>query len=421
MLGTFFTKEQNKPGADKVIVLTQSYWQTQYQESPDVLGKEVRIDDEAYKVIGVAPRVLEAFDARMKFVVPLSWPAAAENPQGRYGVGIQLFGRLKPGVTAGQADAEAKVLEKRYVDAGPPPLKAFAERSGMTMNVGGVQEQRVQPVRPTLLMLQGGVAFVLLIGCVNVANLLLVRSNARQSELAIRSALGAARATIARQFLMESLLLTSLGALLGLGVAWGALRMTNFYLAKMLPQSLPASLDWRVLGFAVALTAVVGLLIGLIPVFHFLRTNLAAVIQSSSRGASSSRGVRALERRPGRGPGRGGVDAADRRRPAHPELRRGLESRYRARADERGHRAHRADAGTSRQRRGRQLDSRTAAPGDERDSGRDVGGAVVRHAVPGRTADQRLHPGERHAAAGCAAAGRVPSDRDARVCPKRWG
>jgi alkanesulfonate monooxygenase len=82
------------------------------------------------------------------------------------------------------ADAEAKVLEKRYVDAGAPPLKAFVERSGMTMNVGGVQEQRVQPVRPTLLMLQGGVAFVLLIGCVNVANLLLVRSNARQSELA---------------------------------------------------------------------------------------------------------------------------------------------------------------------------------------------------------------------------------------------
>src|SRR5687768_12406088 len=122
--GTFFTKEQNKPGADKVIVLTQSYWQSQYQESPEVLGKEVRIDDEAYKVIGVAPRELEAFDARMKFVVPLSWPPAAENPQGRYGVGTQLFGRLKPGVTAGQADAEAKVLEKRYVDAGPPQLKA---------------------------------------------------------------------------------------------------------------------------------------------------------------------------------------------------------------------------------------------------------------------------------------------------------
>jgi putative ABC transport system permease protein len=294
VLGSFFTKENNRPGNDKVVVLTQSYWQTQYQESPEVLGKEIRIDDEAYKVIGVAPRVLEAFDARMKFAVPLSWTPAQENPQGRYGVGIQLFGRLKPGVTAGQADAEAKIIEKRYVDAGPPPLKSFVDRSGMTMNVGGVQEQRVKPVRPTLLMLQGGVAFVLLIGCVNVANLLLVRSNARQSEFAVRSALGAGRATIARQFLIESLLLTSAGAALGLGVAWGALKATNFYLAKMLPQSLPASLDWRVLGFAVALTLAVGVIIGLIPVFHILRTNLAAVIQSSSRGASSSRGVRAL-------------------------------------------------------------------------------------------------------------------------------
>src|SRR5262245_28794247 len=256
VIGSFFTKDQNKPGADKVVVLTQSYWQIQYGESPEVLGKDVRIDDEAYKVIGVAPRELEAFDARMKFVVPLSWPAAAENPQGRYGVGIQLFGRLKPGVAVGQADAEAKNLEKRYVDAGPPPLKDFVERSAMTMNVGGVQEQRVRPVRPTLLMLQGGVAFVLLIGCFNVANLLLVRSTSRQSEFAIRSALGAGRGAIARQFLLESMLLTSLGAALGIGFAWGALRLTNSYLAKMLPQSLPASLDWRVLGFAVALAIV---------------------------------------------------------------------------------------------------------------------------------------------------------------------
>jgi putative ABC transport system permease protein len=294
VIGTFFTKDQNKQGNEKVVVLTQSYWQQQYQESPEVLGKEMRIDDEAYKVIGVAPRAFEAFDARMKFVLPLAWPQAAENPQARYGVGIQLFARLKPGVQAGQADAEAKVLEKRYVDAGPPPLKDFVEKSGMTMNVGGVQEQRVQPVRPTLLLLQGGVAFVLLIGCVNVANLLLVRSNARQSEMAIRSALGAGRGSIARQFLLESLLLTSLGAALGLGVAWAALKGTNFYLAKMLPSSLPASLDWRVLAFAVALALVIGLVIGLIPVVHTLRTNLASVIQSSSRSASSSRGVRAL-------------------------------------------------------------------------------------------------------------------------------
>jgi predicted permease len=294
LVGSFFTKEHNRQGNDKVVVLTQSYWQQQYQERPEVVGQEMRIDDQTYKIIGVAPRTFEALDARMKYVVPLSWPPAAENPQARYGMGIQLFGRLKPGVAAGQADAEAKVIEKRYVDAGSPEVKQFVERSGITMNVGGVQEQRVQPVRPTLLMLQGGVAFVLLIGCVNVANLLLVRSNARQSEMAVRTALGAGRASIARQFLLESLLLTTIGAVLGLGVAWAALRATNYYLARMLPSSLPAALDWRVLGFAIGLAIVLGLVIGLIPVFHTIRTNLAAIINSSSRGASSSRGVRAL-------------------------------------------------------------------------------------------------------------------------------
>jgi predicted permease len=294
LLGKFFTKEQNRPGADKVVVLTQSFWQTQFSEDPGVVGKTVRIGGEPYTVIGVAPRGFEAWDARVKYILPLSWQPAQENPQGRYGVGIQLFGRLKPGVSAGQADAEAKTLEKRYVDAGPPQLKTFVERSGMTMNVGGVQEQRVQPVRSTLFLLQAGVAFVLLIGCLNVANLQLVRANARQSELAIRAALGAGRGLIARQLIAESLLLTTLGAVAGVGLAWVALRASNYYLAKMLPQSLPATLDLRVLGFAIGLTVVIGVLIGLVPAFHILRMNLAEVIQSNSRNASSGRGVRTL-------------------------------------------------------------------------------------------------------------------------------
>ncbi len=294
LLGEFFTKEQNKQGADKVVVLTQSFWQTQFSEDPAIVGQTIRIGGENFKVIGVAPRVFEAWDARIKYVTAMSWPPGQENPQGRYGVGIQLFGRLKPGVAVGQADAEAKTIEKRYVDAAPPQARGFVERSGMTMNVGGVQEQRVKPVRPTLYLLQGVVAFVLLIGCVNVANLQLVRANSRQSELAIRSALGATRGTIARQLILESLMLTLLGAVLGVGLAWAALRTSNFYLAKMLPQSLPATLDLRVLGFAVGLTVVIGILVGLIPVFHILRTNLAEAIQSSSRGASSARGVRAL-------------------------------------------------------------------------------------------------------------------------------
>ena len=111
LLGTFFTKEQNKPGADKVIVLTQSYWQTQYQESPEVLGKEVRIDDEAYKVIGVAPRELEAFDARMKFVVPL------ELARGR-GESAGPLRRRHPVVRTPQAGRHGRPGGRRGQDAG---------------------------------------------------------------------------------------------------------------------------------------------------------------------------------------------------------------------------------------------------------------------------------------------------------------
>jgi putative ABC transport system permease protein len=294
LIGNFFTKENNKQGADKVAVLMQSFWQTQYNEDPGVIGKMLRLDGENYQIVGVAPRIFEAFDARVKFLLPLSWPQQQENPQGRYGVGIQLYGRLKPGVPIGQADAEAKMLESRYYETMPPAGKQFVDRSGMTMNVGGVQEQRVQPVRPTMFLLQGGVAFVLLIGCVNVANLLLVRSNARQSELAIRFTLGAGRAVIARQLIMESLLLTTLGAAIGIGLAWAALYGVNHFTKEMLPSALPMALDRNVLMFAVGITLLVGIAIGLVPVTHLLTTNLTQLITSSSRSASAGRGARTI-------------------------------------------------------------------------------------------------------------------------------
>jgi putative ABC transport system permease protein len=294
LLGSFFTKENNKTGQDNVAVLTQSFWEQQFGADPAVIGKTMRVDGNALKIVGVAPHEMSAFDAQMKFFRPLTWDPGSESPDRRYGFYLSMFGRLKPGVTVAQAGAEAALIEKHYYDGAAPPVRSFVERSGVTVEVGGFQAQRVEPVRNALLLLQGGVVFVLLIGCVNVANLLLVRSNARQAELAIRFALGAGRGAIARQLLVESLLLTILGAALGLGLAWTSLRGVNFYLAKMLPRSLPTILDLRVLGFAVGLTMVVGILIGLIPVFHLLRTNLAEVIQRSSRSASSGRGVRAL-------------------------------------------------------------------------------------------------------------------------------
>jgi predicted permease len=152
----------------------------------------------------------------------------------------------------------------------------------------------VQPIKPTLFLLQGGVVFVLLIGCVNVANLLLTRANGQLSDLAVRSALGASRGAIARQLFVESLLLTMVGAALGIGLAFGAVQAIDHYTAMLMPNMLPVAIDGRVLCCAIGVSVAVGLLVGLLPVVHILRSNLAGVIHRSSRSASGGRAVRAL-------------------------------------------------------------------------------------------------------------------------------
>ncbi len=294
IIGQFFTTENHLPAADKVLVLTQSFWETHYSEDPGVLGKTVRLDGETFTIIGVAPRALEAFNAaRARFVRPMSW-----DPKGgignRHGNSPNLFARLKPGVPVAQAQAEAEAVEQRFNDAAAPQLRAFIERSGHKIVVINAQVERVKPLRTTLLLLQGGVALVLLIGCVNVANLLLTRANGRQSELAIRFALGASRGVIARQLLLESLLLTTFGTALGVGLAAMLTYFFNLYRARMMPDALPFALDGQVLGVTLALSLGSALLISIAPIFHILRANLMQLIHRTSRGSSVAAGVRRL-------------------------------------------------------------------------------------------------------------------------------
>jgi putative ABC transport system permease protein len=294
VIGQLFTLKNGQVGEEHVVDITEAYWRSQYNADPAVLDKTVRLDGDNYRIIGVVPDALNAFDARMRFIKPMAWKADALNPQGRFALYVPLYAHLKPGVSAAQALDEALAIEKRYYDAAPPGFKNFLDRAGSKIAVGLVQAEKVQPVRSSLVLLESGVAFVLLIGCVNIANLLLTRANGRQSELAVRTALGASRWAIARQLLIESLVLTLTGAVLGVALAWGALRIINSFSAKLMPDMLPFSIDGRVLGFALALSIVVGLLIGVLPVIHTLRSNLMALIHRSSRSVSGHRGVRAL-------------------------------------------------------------------------------------------------------------------------------
>jgi len=295
VIGQFFTTENHTIPNDKVLVLTQSFWENYYREDPGVVGKTARLDGETYTIVGVAPRAFEAFNAaRARFVRPFSWNPANVNPNARHGNNPNLFARMKPGVTLGQAQAEADTIERRFYDAGTPQVRTFLDRAGHRIAVRSVQLERVQPMRTTLYMLQGGVILVLLTGCVNVANLLLSRANARRAELAVRSALGASRGIIARQLLVEGALVTVLGTALGIAVAAGLTWGFNLYRARILPDALPFALDRNVLAVTAAMALATALLISIAPIVHILRTNLSQIINSSARGSSDGVGIRAL-------------------------------------------------------------------------------------------------------------------------------
>jgi predicted permease len=292
LLGRFFTPQNHVPGADKVVVLTQSFWESHFQSNPSVLGRTLRLDGEPFEIIGVAPRVFEAFDARVKLARPLSWPPG--QPFGHAGYSPQLFGRIKPGANLGDARLQVEALDKQYYDGTTPENREFYERTGHRIRVDTVQAQRAEPVKTSLWLLQGGVLFVLLIGCVNVANLLLARSNARSGEFAMRLALGATRGAIARQLLVESALLTCLGAGCGLLLAWSGLSTANHFTAQLLPDALPFGLDSHVLGYTVVITAILTLLVGSLPVVHLLGGRPSSSMHLPGRSTSAGRGSQAV-------------------------------------------------------------------------------------------------------------------------------
>ena len=292
LIGQFFTLENSRPSEDKVVVLTHSFWAAQFNEDPGVIGQTTRLDGETLTIVGVAPRAFEAFDARVRFVRPYVWDPAA-SPANVAGA-VQLFGRVKPDTTLALATAETDALDRLYLETAPPAWRASNESTGARVQLGLVQAARAQSLKSTLLMLQGGVIFVLLIGCVNVANLLLARANGRRAELAIRITLGATRGAIMRQLLLETLALTLFGTAVGLSVASAAIGIMNHYRATMMAEALPFQLDGQVLGVTIAVSVVAALVIGVLPIIHLRRVNLLETVHRNSRSASGSAGMRAL-------------------------------------------------------------------------------------------------------------------------------
>jgi putative ABC transport system permease protein len=282
VLGRTFLREEDRPGQGHVVVLGNALWRDRFGADPRVIGRNIVLNNETYKVIGVMPPKLK-FPDWAQLWVPLAWTNEKRAVRSNHNYGV--IGRLKSGVDIRSAKTELSAISARLEQLYPEDDKGW----GATMLP--LREQIVGDVRPALLVLLGAVAFVLLIACANVANLVLAKTLARRKEIAIRTALGASRVAILRQILAETVLLSLAGGALGLLLARSGMTLIVKFLSDRLPRSAEIALDIPVLTFTAFLALFAGILAGLLPALRFAKTDLnEALKQGQSRGSSDSGG-----------------------------------------------------------------------------------------------------------------------------------
>jgi len=295
VLGRFFTADEETPGKEQVLVITQSFWESHYHADPGVVGREIRPAGTPYTIIGVAPRSIQSLWNTTCFFQPYAPPPLYLNPQARYTNDAILYGRLKPGVPLAAGLAQLTTLERRFrQEVANPRLRAAVDAAGFRLAVTRLRVDGAAAQAKSLGLLQAGALLVLLIGCVNVVNLCLARANARQGELAIRVALGAGRAALVRPMLAESLLLTGAASIAGLGLAMAALRGFNGYLPILVRTAPPVALDPLVAGLILAVAFAIAILIGLLPLQLVWRAGLRIGATRSSSSGGAARAVSGL-------------------------------------------------------------------------------------------------------------------------------
>lgn len=281
ILGRTFTQQEDSPNGGNVVVLSYGLWQRKFGGNPDVIGSALSLGNEPYTIIGVTGKDFRT-DPEADLFVPFQFEPYSTN-QGHY---FLAAAKLKPGITVEQANAQMKLAAAEFqrLYPGTNPKMSFA--------VEPLRDSIVRGVRQLLLVLLGAVSMVLLIACANVANLLLVRATGRKREFAIRAALGAGRARIIRQLLTESVMLATVGGVLGTAMGFAGVRA----LLSMSPPGLPrigenganVGLDWRVLAFTLGVSVLTGILFGMFPALSASRADLNSSLKESSNRSGTS-------------------------------------------------------------------------------------------------------------------------------------
>lgn len=293
--GQLLSAEHGEVGHDKVVVLAYGFWQRVFGGRDDALGQDVRLGGEVYRVIGVLPRGFRFIDPEIQVYLPVAYTADERSDERRHSNSWQEMGRLKPGATIAQAQAQVDAINAANLDRFPK-MKEILINARFGTLVTNLHDNLVAETRPTLNILWGGALVVLLIGCVNVANLVLVRATGRQRELATRQALGASFNRLARQSITESLLLTALGGAAGLGLGYWAIQAAPYLGFDQLPAATEIQVDGRVVAFTLLLVALVGMAMGLLPILAMRRANLAQAVRDEGRSGTQGRGARMLRR-----------------------------------------------------------------------------------------------------------------------------
>ena len=289
LLGRVFAPEEDRPGADRGLVLSHTSWQRRFQEDPNIVGRSLMLDDAPYTVVGVMRPGFYFPDREAELWTPLSISSPTPSPGAVMLTAFQGLARLRPDVSLEQAVAEGQTLVQRIQDGRTGPL---AQLGVPTLSLVPLQEEMVGDSRPALFALLAAVGFVLLIAIANLANLLLARGAAREREMAVRAAIGADRGQLIRQLLTESTMLALAGGGVGLLAAWWIIAVLPSLAPADIPRIDEVALDGLVMVFALALSLVTGLLFWLAPAVHGAGVNLVRSLNEGS--ARSGGGFRLL-------------------------------------------------------------------------------------------------------------------------------